>query len=269
MGRIARCWIAEGFSKSVIVQVQKYHQARYGVQRTVGIDTADKVFFQAKVVKSRNDGDRLGGLENEFLKVNRCISNNAINCSGVRLTSSPVLMPAIVVWFVKRVEGVRKSCKKEILFFQARSWSSLPPTMDSIIELQRQNHEEIERFERALYMLLSRNQPTHESKLLNEHKASQVLDRISSRATALNNLYSDGGARKAEIELLSAPQQQNDLSEFYSRLVKIQEHHSKYPDATPGGFDLELAALLEEGNQDGIDDEYEEEDRVYYFSIIL
>ena len=133
--------------------------------------------------------------------------------------------------------------------------------MDSIIELQRQNHEEIERFERALYTLLSRNQPTHESKLLNEHKASQVLDRISSRVTALNNLYADQGGRKAEIELLSAPQQQNDLSEFYSRLVKIQEHHSKYPDATPGGFDLELAALLEEGNQDGIDDEYEEEDR--------
>lgn len=133
--------------------------------------------------------------------------------------------------------------------------------MDSIIELQRQNHEEIERFERALYTLLSRNQPTHEAKLLHEHKASQALDRISSRVTALNNLYLDEDARKAEIELLSAPQQQNDLSEFYSRLVKIQEHHSKYPDATPGGFDLELAALLEEGNHDGVDEEYEEEDR--------
>jgi hypothetical protein len=141
--------------------------------------------------------------------------------------------------------------------------------MDSIIELQRQNHEEIERFERALYTLLSRNQPTHESKLLNEHKASQVLDRISSRGTALNNLYSDQVGRKAEIDMLSAPQQQNDLSEFYSRLVKIQEHHSKYPDATPGGFDLELAALLEEGNQDGIDEEYEEEDCECHFIVIV
>ncbi|KAF7964977.1 hypothetical protein HWV62_23040 [Athelia sp. TMB] len=132
--------------------------------------------------------------------------------------------------------------------------------MDSIIELQRQNHEEIERYERALYTLLSRHQPTHESRLLNEHKSAQVLDRISSRVTALNNIYADEDTRKAEIELLSAPQQQNDLSEFYSRLVKIQEHHSKYPDATPGGFELELAALLEEGNQD--DDEYEEEDPI-------
>lgn len=137
--------------------------------------------------------------------------------------------------------------------------------MDSIIELQRQNHEDVERFERALYTLLSRNQPTHESKLLNEHKASQVLDRISSRVTALNNLYSDEDARKAEIELLSAPQQQSDLSEFYSRLVKVQEHHNKYPDTAPGGFDLELAVLLEEGNQD--DEEYEDEDRECYMLI--
>ena len=143
--------------------------------------------------------------------------------------------------------------------------------MDSIIELQRQNHEEIERFERALYTLLSRHQPTHEAKLVYEHKASQALDRIFSRVVALNNLYLDEDVRRAEIELLSAPQQQNDLSEFYSRLVKIQEHHSKYPDAIPGGFDLELAALLEEGGQDGVDEEYEEEDRklIYCYHLFM
>ncbi|KAF8897746.1 hypothetical protein BD779DRAFT_1432102 [Infundibulicybe gibba] len=134
--------------------------------------------------------------------------------------------------------------------------------MDSIIELQRQTHEEIERFERALYTLLSRPQPTHDKRIQNEHRAADMLDRISSRLVTLNNLYSDEDARNAEIELLSAPSQKHDLSEFYSRLVKIQEHHSKYPDTVPGGFDLELAALLEDPNQDGLDDEYEEEDPV-------
>lgn len=132
--------------------------------------------------------------------------------------------------------------------------------MDSIIEIQRQTHEEVERFERALYTLLSRTQPTHERNLQNEHKASQMLDRITSRASVLNSLYQDEDARKLEFDSLSAPTQQNDLSEFYSRLVKIQEHHSKYPDSVPGGFDLELAALLEEPDQDG-DEDYEEEDR--------
>ncbi|KAK0499861.1 hypothetical protein EDD18DRAFT_1308197 [Armillaria luteobubalina] len=114
--------------------------------------------------------------------------------------------------------------------------------MDSIIEVQRQTHEEIERFERALYTILSRPHPTQESRLQNEHKASQMLDRISSHA-------------------LSVSSQPNDLSEFYARLVKIQEHHSKYPDSVPGGFGLELEALLEEPNQDG-DDDYEDEDPI-------
>ena len=136
--------------------------------------------------------------------------------------------------------------------------------MDSVIEVQRQTHEEIERFERALYNLLSISQSTHVAKLQTEHNASQILDRISSRVTTLDNLYRDEDARKAEIDLLSAPVQQSDLSEFYSRLVKIQEHHSKYPDSIPGGFDLEFAVLVDGGIYEGGDDEFEEEDRTYY-----
>jgi splicing factor 3A subunit 3 len=131
--------------------------------------------------------------------------------------------------------------------------------MDSILEVQRQTHEDIERFERALYTLLSRNHPTHQHNLQAEHSASQILDRIHTRAVELNNLYQDEDARKAEIESLSAPSNQGDLSEFYSRLVKVQEHHAKYPDSVAANFESELAALLEEPNQDG--DDFEEEDR--------
>ncbi|KAG6833955.1 hypothetical protein H0H87_007966 [Tephrocybe sp. NHM501043] len=132
--------------------------------------------------------------------------------------------------------------------------------MDSIIELQRQNHEELERFERGLSTLLSRNQLTHETRLQTEHKASQIIDRIQSRVLTLNSLYQDEDARKSELDALSAPAQANDLSEFYSRLVKIQEHHAKYPDSVPGGFDLELAALLDEPDQE--EEDYEEEDPI-------
>ena len=135
--------------------------------------------------------------------------------------------------------------------------------MDSVIELQRQTHEEVERFERALFTLLSRHQPTHEANIQTEHKASQILDRISSRTSVLNTLYQDEDARKLELDALSAPAQANDLSEFYSRLVKIQEHHSKYPDSVPGGFDLELAALLEEPDPENGDEDYEAEDRAF------
>ncbi|KAJ7180324.1 hypothetical protein C8R43DRAFT_972612 [Mycena crocata] len=134
--------------------------------------------------------------------------------------------------------------------------------MDSVIEVQRQTHEEVERFERALYTLLSRNAPSHDLRLQTEHKAAQILDRISSRVTTLSSIYDDEERRNVEMDLLSAPAQQNDLSEFYARLVKIQEHHAKYPDSVPGGFDLELAVLLEDPNQDGADEEFEEEDPI-------
>jgi splicing factor 3A subunit 3 len=132
--------------------------------------------------------------------------------------------------------------------------------MDSVIEIQRQTHEEIERFERALYDLLSRPRTTHEHNLQNEHKASQVLDRITTRLAALNNLSADEDSRKAEINNLSDPAKADDLSEFYSRLVKIQEHHNKYPDSTPG-IDLELASFLEEPEQ--AEEDYEDEDRAF------
>ncbi|KAH9844080.1 RNA splicing factor PRP9 [Rhodofomes roseus] len=134
--------------------------------------------------------------------------------------------------------------------------------MDSIIEVQRHTHEEVERFERALYTILSKPQPTHESRLQVEHKASQLLDRLSSRLVTLKDLYEDQDTRKAEINSLSAPpQQQSDLSAFYARLGRIQEHHAKYPDAIIAGFDPELTAFLEE-EQRGDDEEYEEDDPV-------
>ena len=145
-----------------------------------------------------------------------------------------------------------------------RSLNAAALDMDSILEAQRQAHEETERYEIVLYSLLARNQPSHETKLQTEHKAAQVLDRLSSRLTSLKTQYEDEDARKAEVDSLAAPANPGDLSEFYSRLVKIQGHYDKYPDAAAGGFDLELAALLEEGNQDGIEDEEnEEEDRAF------
>ncbi|CCM05550.1 uncharacterized protein FIBRA_07777 [Fibroporia radiculosa] len=135
--------------------------------------------------------------------------------------------------------------------------------MDSILEVQRHTHEDIEHFERALYTILSKPQQTHESQLQVEHKASQLLDRLSSRLVSLNNLYEDQDTRKVEIDSLSAPQhQQNDLSAFYSRLGKIQEHYAKYPDALVAGFDPELAALLDDDDQGYGDDEYEDDDPV-------
>lgn len=140
--------------------------------------------------------------------------------------------------------------------------------MDSVLDVQRQTHEEVERFERALASVLSRSQHNHQVRLANEHKAAQLLDRITSRAMALDTLYSDTEARNTELELLSSGQDsgnaQDDLAEFYSRLTKIKDHHHKYPESVIGGFELELAALVDEPLVGGVgEDEYEEEDRAH------
>ncbi|KAI0375800.1 RNA splicing factor PRP9 [Pilatotrama ljubarskyi] len=133
--------------------------------------------------------------------------------------------------------------------------------MDSIIEVQRQTHEEIEHLERALYTILAKPQPTHQVRLQNEHKASQLLDRIHSRVVTLNNLYEDQDTRKAEIDAISASAKQDDLSAFYERLGKITEHHVKYPDTVVGGFELELAAFMDD-DEELEDEEFEQDDPV-------
>jgi len=137
--------------------------------------------------------------------------------------------------------------------------------MDTVIELQRQTHEEIERFERTLASVLSKPQNTLQTRLQIEHKAAQILDRITSRAVALNNLYNDEQGRNAEIAAISTPQgdgtgSTDELSEFYGRLGRIKDHHLKYPDSVVGSFELELAALVDESIAEGEED-YEEEDR--------
>ncbi|KZT29276.1 hypothetical protein NEOLEDRAFT_1056249 [Neolentinus lepideus HHB14362 ss-1] len=132
--------------------------------------------------------------------------------------------------------------------------------MDSVIEVQRQTHEEIERYERALYQLLSKPSPSHQQRLQTEHKTSQILERIGSRVVALNGVYQDEDTRNSEIESLSASTKQDDLSEFYSRLVRIQEHYAKYPDSVAEGFEQELAAFLEEGQEAEEEDEDQEQE---------
>jgi len=133
--------------------------------------------------------------------------------------------------------------------------------MDSIIEVQRQTHEELEQYERALYTVLSRPQNAHQTRIQNEHKASQILDRIASRVTTLHSTYRDQDARNVEIDAISTPSQPGDLSHFYARLGKVQEHHNKYPDAGADGVEQEIAALLEEVNPEDYD-EYVYEDSV-------
>ncbi|KAF8607528.1 hypothetical protein BDV93DRAFT_487253 [Ceratobasidium sp. AG-I] len=133
--------------------------------------------------------------------------------------------------------------------------------MDSIIEVQRNTHEEIERFDQALADILSRPQVTHRTNLIAEHKASAVLDRMHARMITLNSHYMDEtGPRSQELEQLSSGGAPDDLTDFYSKLKKIKDHHHKYPDSATNGFVLELSGLLEGGVPGTAEDGVEADD---------
>ncbi|KAJ9128169.1 hypothetical protein QFC24_000461 [Naganishia onofrii] len=106
--------------------------------------------------------------------------------------------------------------------------------MESIIELQRQEHEEIERYEQALADILNKPVTGRRAELRNQHKALDVLNRISDRQRLLKSQYDDAdGLRVAEIDVLSVPASskapgsnpQDDLSEFYTRFNHIKKVH--------------------------------------------
>ncbi|KAG8984183.1 hypothetical protein FRB90_005480, partial [Tulasnella sp. 427] len=129
--------------------------------------------------------------------------------------------------------------------------------MDSVIEVQRQTHEEIERLERAAATLLSQPLTTRRLQIKNEHNVSNILDRIQGRASTLHTSYLDeDGTRHAETTSLSAP----DFTEFYARLKKIREFHLKYPDQPADPFELELGGLM--GEEEDLMDVGENEDVV-------
>ncbi|KAJ9109723.1 hypothetical protein QFC19_001953 [Naganishia cerealis] len=119
--------------------------------------------------------------------------------------------------------------------------------MESIIELQRQEHEEVERYEQALADVLNKPVTGRRAELRNQHKALDVLNRISDRQRLLKTQYDDADGwvttrtngtidlslRAAEIDVLSVPaasnvpggNPQDDLSEFYTRFNHIKKVH--------------------------------------------
>jgi len=72
-----------------------------------------------------------------------------------------------------------------------------------------------------------------------------------------------GSARKAEVELLTAPASGgNELEEFYTRLKRIQDYHARYPNQDINGIQIELENIME--NVDEIEnEEYEQDNRKY------
>lgn len=129
----------------------------------------------------------------------------------------------------------------------------------SLIEVARQTHEEAERYQQALVDLLlssssNTSSLTHKDRLKRAHKASDLLDRVSSRYQYLDRFYTDThGDRQRELDSLSSIRPSSDgaedaFGEFYERLSRIREYHEKYPGALPDNFSVDFSALESGGS---------------------
>ncbi|KAI9006135.1 hypothetical protein BC832DRAFT_556216 [Gaertneriomyces semiglobifer] len=110
--------------------------------------------------------------------------------------------------------------------------------MNSILELQRRTHEELDLLEQAAVQELLAKAKAHKERLIQEHRVAKILDRMQQRGQFLLDLYSDeDGLRKKEINAITGTK---DLGEFYARLREIKEHHRKYPHAAVEPMDLDI-----------------------------
>jgi splicing factor 3A subunit 3 len=69
--------------------------------------------------------------------------------------------------------------------------------------------------------------------------------------------------RNQELEQLSSGTAPDDLSDFYTKLKKVKDHHHKYPDSAINSFTLELNALVEGGAPGTTESGAEADDREY------
>lgn len=126
----------------------------------------------------------------------------------------------------------------------------------SILEVARQTHEEVERYEQAVADLLGSTSGGHKEQLKRAHQTSNLLDRIVSRNAFLDHFYRDAaGERVRELQVLAGggvssssankteEEQDEVMDEFYARLAKVKAYHQRYPGASADAFQLDLDSL--------------------------
>jgi splicing factor 3A subunit 3 len=135
--------------------------------------------------------------------------------------------------------------------------------MNSVVEDSRQIAEDVDFYEKELTKLLSSNPVTHRDKLSTNHKASDLLSRISTKSASLLDTFLPGTLpfeeKEREVLALTGGTTTGtpDLTEFYKRLAKVKEYHRKYPDvagvSTGSGQRIVDFAALQGGDEDWLD----------------
>lgn len=104
--------------------------------------------------------------------------------------------------------------------------------MESAVEVQRREHEEMEKLELAMVEELLQSErvmPTAKARLAHELTASALLDQIQRTAQHLLTAYEDvDGARAADMQRLTISGD-DTLGSFYGRLKEVKDSHRRHP----------------------------------------
>ena len=111
----------------------------------------------------------------------------------------------------------------------------------TIIEEQRNYHEEYERLVDEMVAEKLHKTTTHRENINSQHRAYYLYERLQHCSSELLKNYNDkDGVKKREVDQLGGP---NEFQEFYNRLRKIKDHHKKYTNEVAAPMIVEFMEL--------------------------
>mmetsp|Transcript_4786 Transcript_4786/g.8223 ORF Transcript_4786/g.8223 Transcript_4786/m.8223 type:complete len:502 (+) Transcript_4786:189-1694(+) len=99
--------------------------------------------------------------------------------------------------------------------------------MATLIEQTRGYHEDMEKMERLIVRDFQQEMKSHRERLYQGQRVSNMIDKISDRATKLRKIYDDSdGHRRDEIAAIGG---NSVFSAFYDRVREARDYHKRYP----------------------------------------
>lgn len=113
--------------------------------------------------------------------------------------------------------------------------------MDSLLEVQRNCHEERERCIDLMTKEFLIDKKTQREKINSDKRVKSLVERCQSATQKLAKVYTDqSGERSKEIQAIGGP---NEFAEFYSRLKSLKDIHRKNPNETARPLTIEFQEM--------------------------
>ncbi|CAJ0917299.1 unnamed protein product, partial [Mesorhabditis belari] len=116
--------------------------------------------------------------------------------------------------------------------------------MESILEAQRNRHEERERLIEAMTRETIVEKRSHKALVNSQHRVRSYADRYLASTEELEKMYIDSTQeRHKEVEAISGP---NEFAEFYARLKTLKDYHKRAGDEPAQCLALDFQQIFTE-----------------------